>query len=314
MGEFDIDRIVELLDSGEFLWTDLCWTQGMSGWAPLTQLRGAVAAAKAFPPVAAMPVPVASGRRRVPPAPALVSSPQAMGSKPSGWAWIAGGVTLGALVGLLTTHLFPQIVLVDRPVEKVVEKVVDRPVEVVRYLEKRVDVPAELSAEQRAAEIFYKRFYDRTAHKEGGRLFNLSDKVKVYSGISGAGARFFSEGLVKAKVESAFRAQGFKVLSEESRDYPFSVVHIGGVFLDMGADLNSIVTGSYNIKICQPVSYVNSFDASGAANVVIKDDELVLYEKSGALFLGSLRYGEVVDAYEQFAQEAANELRKARDN
>jgi hypothetical protein len=314
MGEFDIDRIVELLDSGELLWTDLCWAQGMAGWGPLTGLRAEVAAAKAFPPVAALPALVASGRRRVPVAPGLVSPSQAAGPKSSGWAWVAGGVTLGAAVGLLTTFLFPQVVHVDRPVEKIVEKVVERPVEVVRFMEKRVSVPAELSAEQRAAEIFYKRFYDRTSHKEGGRLFNLSDKVKVYIGISGAGSRFFSEGLVKAKVESAFRAQGFKVLTEESREYPFSVVHVGGVFLDMGVDFNSIITGSYNVKICQPVYFVNSYDFSGPANVIIKNDELVLYERSGALFLGSLRYNEVIDAFEQFAQEAANELRKARDN
>ena len=50
-----------------------------------------------------------------------------------------GGVTLGALVGLLTTHPFPNVVQVDLPfektVEKIVERVVDRPVEVIRTVE-----------------------------------------------------------------------------------------------------------------------------------------------------------------------------------
>jgi hypothetical protein len=181
MGEFDIDRIVELLDSGEFLWTDLCWTQGMSGWAPLTQLRGAVAAAKAFPPVAAMAVPVASGRRRAQPPMPQASPSQVTSSSVAGWGWIAGGVILGAVVGLLITYLFPNVVMVDRPVDRVVEK----PVEVVRFVEKRVEVPAVLSSEQQNAITFYSRFYDFPKHKRGSRLFGVSDRVKIITDFNG---------------------------------------------------------------------------------------------------------------------------------
>ena len=314
MGEYDIDRIVELLDSGEFLWTDLCWAQGMAGWAPLSNLRAEVAAAKAFPAAAAMPTPVASGPRRMQAPATQVATTQASTPSVAGWMWIVGGVTLGALVGLLTTQLFPNVVQVDRPVEKIVEKVVDRPVEVIRTVERRVDVPAVLTAEQKMADTFFKRFYDLSERKKGARLFNLSDRVKVVLNFSGSGTHAFSEGLVRAKVESAFRGQGFKVLSDESTDYPFSVVHVNGVFLDASSTASPPVVGSYGISIAQPVIFVNSFDVAGPAGVVIKGGELPLYDLSGVMYYGSSRYGEIVDGYEKLAQEAAGELRKARDN
>ncbi len=322
MGEHDIDRIVELLDSGEFLWTDLCWTQGMAGWGPLTQLRGEVAAAKAFPPVAGMPMPVASGRRRMTAPPPQAVSLAATPAGSAGWWWIVGGVTLGALVGLLCSHFFPTIVQVDRPVDRIVEKTVEKPVEVVRTVEKPVEVvrtveklvPAQLTEEQKAAEVFYRRFYDISSHKKGSRLLNLSDRVKVISNISGGGTYAFSEGLVKAKVEAAFRSHGFKVLSSESKEYPFNVVYINGVFLDSGTNPGVSVSGSYGIEIAQPIFYVNSFDASAPSSVVIKDGDIVLYEKSGAMIYGSYRFGEIVEAYSKVAFEAASELRKANDN
>jgi hypothetical protein len=315
MGEFDIDRIVELLDSGEFLWTDLCWTQGMSGWAPLTQLRGAVAAAKAFPPVAAMPVPVASGRRRVPPAPALVSSPQASPSHVSsagvaGWGWIAGGVTLGAIVGLLTTYLFPNVVTVDRPVDRIVEK----PVEVVRTVVKRVEVPAVLSSEQQKAITFYSRFHDFANHKKDSRLFGISNRVKVITDFNGDGMYSVSEANLKVKVESAFRSQGFKILSQGSEEYPYSVVRVVGNVIDSGISPRGAVVGACGIEILQTVTYLNTFDRSEPADVEIKTRDVVLFSHWGSFFFGRTRFNEIADSYVILAEEAAGELRKASDN
>ena len=310
MGEFDIDRIVELLDSGEFLWTDLCWTQGMSGWAPLTQLRGAVAAAKAFPPVAAMAVPVASGRRRAQPPMPQASPSQVTSSSVAGWGWIAGGVILGAVVGLLITYLFPNVVMVDRPVDRVVEK----PVEVVRFVEKRVEVPAVLSSEQQKAEIFYSRFYDFAKHKKGSRLFGVSNRIKVFTYFNGSGMYAISEGHVKAKVETAFRSQGFRVLSEGSEEYPYSVIKVYGNLLDTGPPTGVTVSGAYGIEIFQSVTFLNSFDNAGPSDVVIKTQDLSLYGKWGSFFFGNQRFSEIVDAYVVLAEEAAGELRKANDN
>ena len=318
MGEYDIDRIVELLDSGEFLWTDLCWAQGMAGWAPLSNLRAEVAAAKAFPAVAAMPTPVASGRRRMQAPSAQVATTQASTPSVAGWMWIVGGVTLGALVGLLTTHLFPNTVLVDRPVEKIVEKfverVVDRPVEVIRTVEKRVEVPSLLSDEQKAAQVFFRRFFDLSDRKSGTRLLKISDRVKVITNISGGGSYAFSAGLAQAKVESAFRNQGFKVLSEQSNEYPFNVIYIDGAFVDSGTSPGLSVAGSYGIVICQPITYVSTFDNTPPASVVIKGGDVPLYERTGVLNYGSDHFNKIVQKYESFAQEAASELRKAYDN
>jgi hypothetical protein len=310
MGEFDIDRIVELLDSGEFLWTDLYWAQGMAGWAPLTGLRAEVAAAKAFPPVAAMPAPVPSGRRRAQPPMPQVSPSQVSSSSVAGWGWIAVGVTLGAVVGLLITYLFPNVVMVDRPVDRVVEK----PVEVVRTVEKRVDVPAALSSEQQKAEIFYSRFYDFAKHKKGSRIFGVSNRIKVFTIFNGSGMYAISEGHVKAKVESAFRSQGFRVLSEGSEEYPYSVIKVYGNLLDTGPPTGVTVAGAYGIEIFQSVTFLNSFDNAAPSDVVIKTQDLSLYGKWGSFFFGNQRFSEIVDAYVVLAEEAAGELRKANDN
>ncbi len=310
MGEFDIDRIVELLDSGEFMWTDLCWHQGMSGWAPLASLRSEIAAAKAFPPLAAAPAVSMAGRRRAAQAGAAPVATHAVANGLAGWGWVFAGVFLGAIVGLLTTHFFPTVVQVDRTVEKIVEK----PVEVVKVIDRRVEVPAVLTKEQRDAVTFHRRFYDFDKLKEGAWLFKLSERVKVVTNITGAGAYAFSEGLVKAKTESAFRNQGFKVVADDSKDYPFSVVYVSGVFVESGVTPGVGVAGSYSITMNQPVIFVNAFDHSGAENVVMKYGELPLYERSGVMIYGSGRFQEIVTGYDNLAQQAASELRKAMDN
>ncbi len=312
MGEFDIDRIVDLLDSGEFLWTDLCWHQRMSGWTPLANLRSEIAAAKAFPPVAAMPAAVASGRRpRQPAAGAPVAAPMnAAGS--GGWWWVVAGVSSGALIGLLTAHFFPTVVQVDKLVEKVIEK----PVEVVRVVEKRVDVPAELTDQQKASITFARRLFDPKQRKSGVSLFKISDRVKVIGGLSGSGASLVSEGRVLAKVESAFRNQGFKVLSNESKEYPYTVVRVGGVYLENKSGNDSVlgVSGSYEIELLQPLICFSPDDTSGPDGCVIKIGNVVIYGRSGALNYGVNNIAKIPEVYEGIAEEAANDLRKAQDN
>jgi hypothetical protein len=316
MGEFDIDRIVDLLDSGEFLWTDLCWHQRMSGWTPLANLRSEVAAAKAFPPVAATSAPVASGRRRSSPSTAAPLPVQKSTSGYAGWWWVVSGVSLGALIGLLTTHFFPTIVQVDRPIDRVVEKIVDRPVEVVRVVEKRVEVPAALTPEQDAAVVFTSRLFDPQQRRGGLALFRLSDKVKVFSNIEGAGAGRLSTGLIVSRVESAFRRQGFKVLSKDSEDYPFTVVSIGGVFLENKWGDGSVVgvSGSYDLEIYQPLICFNPYDSSGPARRHVIEGNVRLYQKAGTLNYGISNVHDITTVYERLAEEGANDLRKAQDN
>lgn len=322
MGEYDIDRIVELLDSGEFLWTDHCWAQGMAGWGPLSGLRSEIAAAKAFPPVASMPMPAASGRRRMRPPPSQVSGPQPAPSGVPGWAWIAGGAALGAVVGLLAVQLFPRVVQVDRPVERIVEKpvevvrTIEKPVEVVRTIEKRVEVPANLTAEQSAALLFTQRLFDPKERKVGMSLFKLSDRVKVLVGFEGEGAHRLSEGVIVARVETAFRRQGFRVLSKDSKEYPYTLVRVGGVFLENKYSDGTVVgiSGSYTMELMQPLICFSAYDTAGPDKCVIKSGNVKLYQKGGTLNYGVNNIYKIPEVFQRFAEEGANDLRKAQDN
>ena len=301
MGEFDIDRIVELLDSGESLWTDLCWAQGMAGWGPLTGLRAEIAAAKAFPPVAAVPVPVASGRRRVPPAPALVSPPQAMGSKSSGWTWIAGGVTLGALVGLLTTHLFPQVVLVDRPVEKIV----DRPVEVIRTVEKKVEVPAALTAVQMEAIDFAKKKEDAFRREVGWGatsmvpVFDKKIRVVVSSQADPGAVNIES---IRARVESVLRRNGFVVITESDTTQFASTLLVANL-LCVDPKNESQLSGYISVEVKQYM-----FVAGGG---IMKQAWVSMGDYEFTLQYGSLNFHQIPGLFDDLAVRASNDLLKA---
>ena len=308
MGEYDIDRIVELLDSGEFLWTDLCWAQGMAAWAPLSNLRAEIAAVKAFPSSASMATPVASGRRRMQVPTSQMAAPQAAAPSVAGWVWLVGGVTLGVLVGLLTTQLFPNIVQVDRPVEKIVEK----PVEVIRTVERA----SRLTSDQQTAIAFTNRLIDGKDLKVGVSLFKLSDKVKIINRIVGSGSAHSALSVVTARVESMFRQNGFKVLPLESEDYPYTIVYVGGVVLD-NTDSNGRTTnlsGFHSVSMAQPITYFSTFDTIGSEGMPIRKTNMVLYEKRGAYYYGSSNFNKIPDLYSKSAEAAAAELRKAQDN
>jgi hypothetical protein len=322
MGEFDIDRIVELLDSGEFMWTDHCWHKGLTGWAPLDSLRSEVAAAKAFPPVAAMPGPVASGRRRTPP-PAATASPVPKASVGfSGWWWIFSGVTLGALTGLLATYLFPTVVQVDRVVEKVVEKpvevvrVVERPVEVIKVVDKSVEVPAALTPEQREAVVLMERLNDPERRTAGVGLFNVSEKIKVIYGVEGRGSSHLNSGAIVSRVESAFKGHGFTVLPRDFKGAPFSIVKITGLFLE---DTNSqgnvmSISGGYRITISQPALVMNPFDKETSSSREIKIGMVDLYSSGGAIDYGSNNFYKVPDVFARAAEDCAREMRRVNGN
>ena len=305
MGEYDIDRIVELLDSGEFLWTDLCWAQGMAGWTPLSNLRSEVAAVKAFPPVAAVPMPVASGRRRMQAPSTHMAVPQATAPSVSGWMWIVGGVTLGALVGLLTTHLFPNVVQVDRPVEKIVERIVDRPVEVIRTVERRVDIPAVLTKEQIEATEYLKQRNDAYLREVGtgstALLPVLEKKIKVYIYLDDVLKRSITEGSVRSRIETVFRRNGFVVLPTDSKDFANTIIN-AGIFR---ADSESVseISGSIGLTVYQ-YSII-----SGAG--VQKLAWLVPIRYENPLHFGSDNFYKLPAKFEEYATQASNDLLKA---
>jgi len=248
------------------------------------------------------------------------------------WLLLAGVVIAGLAGVALGAIGFPREKIVEKPVEitvekrvevpvekvveKIVEKIVDRPVEVVRMVDKIVKVPAELTPEQKSAVVFAGRIFDPTQANAGVSLFKLSDRILVTSALSGDGSRNISTGLIIARVESAFRQQGFRVVSSDSKEYPFSIAEVGGVFLEGRDTYGKIlsVSGSYNITISQPVTYFNNWDNSGVDKMVLKRGMLPLYHKGGSLNYGSLHFGEIPDVFGKMAEAAANELRKANDN
>ena len=236
------------------------------------------------------------------------------------WLLLAGMILMG-LAGLALGALaFPREKIVEKPVEVTVEKIVEKPVDrvVEKLVDRRVEVPAKLTEGQQNAIAFAERAW--TGKPEFTRpsgLQKLSDRVAVVNNISGEGSRHVSPGLVQARVERMFRSAGFKVVESTSTDYPYSVVSIGGVFLE-SRDYNSqnvvSISGSYSIKILQPVVYFSNWDKTPVTQFKFMRGLMPLYEDGGSLNYGRDNFYKVADVYGGLAEEAASTLRKAQDN
>lgn len=248
------------------------------------------------------------------------------------WLLLAGMVLMG-LAGLALGSLaFPQVRLVEKPVEVIVEKVVEKPVDrvvekviekpvdrfVEKVVERKVEVPAKLTEGQVSALVFAERAW--SPKKEFTRAFGLqklSDRVAVVNNISGEGSRHVAPGLVQARVERMFRNAGFKIVDSNSTEYPYSVVSVGGVFLESRSynsqDVVS-VSGSYSIKILQPLVCFSGWDKTPSDRFMFMRGMLPLYEDAGSLNYGRDNFYKVADIYGALAEEAAAALRKAQDN
>lgn len=247
-------------------------------------------------------------------------------SVPSWVVWILCFMILVAGVGgaVLGSIAFPKETMVDRPievviekeipVEKIVEKPVDRPVEVVRVVEKQV--PAQLTPVQQSAIEFTRKAFDLKSAKAGPALVKLSDRVVVVLGLDGDGARRFSHSEVRTGVENAFRRQGFRVLPVGSEEYPYTVVHVGGVYLESRSYNGEVlsVTGSYQIGLKQPVIYFTGWNITDFADVQFNFGDILLYIQTGTLNYGSNNFSSIPDIYSRMADTAASELRKALES
>jgi len=283
----------------------------MAGWAPLNVIRPQVAAAKAFPPVASAQAPAASGRRPKPYATAQAATPQPKAPGLPGWAWIAGGVALGALSGLLITHLFPKIVQVDRPVEKIVDRpvdvvrVIEKPVEVVRTVEKRVEVPALLTADQLEALDFVKRRDDALKRETGiGRtamvpVFEKKVRVQVYSQASNSAV---SESSIRARIESTLRRNGFLVIPESDKE-SFCNTTIVASLDCLDRKNNEQITGSVGLSVSQ----YGIFAGGG-----MQKQAWVTMSKYGiSIQYGTSNFFKIPSLFDDLALEASNDLHKA---
>jgi hypothetical protein len=301
MGEFDIDRIVDLLDSGEFLWSDLYWHQGMSGWLALANLQPEIVASKSFPTVAAIPSPQVSGRRRMQTIPKAATHTTASSRTP-GWWWILGGVLVGALVGLLCAHLFPKVVEVDRPVEKVVEK----PVEVVRTIERRVDVPVSLTKEQQEAIDYVKERDDAYLREVGigatAMVPVMEKKIKLFVEMDDVLKQSISEESIRARVEGAFRRNGFEVVDPKDKSV-FCNTRLTAEIFRADDKSTTQIAGVIRLKVAQ------YYIASGANVQKLVWFDVKKYES--ALMFGSNNYYKLPAHFEDYAVQAANDLSKA---
>ena len=307
-GEYDIDRIVELLDSGELLWTDLCWVSGMSSWEPLSTLRAEIAAAKAFPPVVAPVTTPVVGRRRTQPPSLQASVPQGVPSVAAGWWWVAGGVALGAVIGLLITSLFPSIVQVDRPVEvvKIVEKVIDRPVEVIRTIEKRVEVPAALTPLQQEAIAYYNSIDDAIKRNVGfgaSAMLPVADKkIKLFINIDDVLKKSVTEESIRARVEAVFRRNGYVIVDPSDNSGFVNTIITAEIF--RADDKSTIqVAGVLQITVAQ-------FCIVASAGV-IKRAWVDMHRYERALMFGSSNFYKFPSYFEDYATQASNDLSKA---
>jgi hypothetical protein len=212
---------------------------------------------------------------------------------------------LGALIGLLTTHFFPTVVQVDRPVDRVVEKIVEKPVEVVRVVEKRVEVPALLTAEQTEAWDYFKQRKDANLREIGveatALLPALEKKVKVFVYLDDVLKRSISVEAVRARIEAVFIRNGFTVLPGDSKDFANTIINAGISRAD--ADSTTEIAGEIGLVVYQ-YALISGFGIQKQAWVIP-----VRYENS--LKFGSTHFYQLPAKFEEYATRAAADLLKA---
>lgn len=235
--------------------------------------------------------------------------------------WMAAGGLAGCAAGAM---LFPRDKIVEVPVEVVrtvekpveVVKLVEKPVEVVREVQKIVEVPAKLTPDQIDDLAIVQRLRDVKNIKFERTLFKQTNRVKVVNLINSESNVYIPKDLATARVETIFRNRGFKILSADSTEYPYTVVVIKGVGLGVsnknGTPLGSAI--SYGMEIRQFVLYFPSAVSSQMAINPVKHTELTLWE-DGGLILNSRDGGaEITKPWEELAEQASNHLAKVNEN
>jgi hypothetical protein len=272
----------------------------MSNWAPLANLRSEVAAAKVSPPIAAAPN---SARRRTPTVQAVSKESLGAGGA-AGWGWVVGGVSLGALVGLLTAQFFPKIVErnVDRPVEVI--RTVDRPVEVIRTVEKKVEVPAALTESQVSAIRFAEAMEDAFKRDVGIGASSIvpvfDKKVKVYI-ESQADKSAVSPASIRARVETVLRRNGFTVVPEGDDEFVGTLIIASLDCLDR-SDSDQI-TGSINLSVSQYGLFAGGQIQKRAWVTMVRHGMSIQYGKNN--------FYKIPQLFDDFAVEVSNDLMKA---
>lgn len=161
-------------------------------------------------------------------------------------AVLAATALVAALCGaVVATFMFPRTLTVEKPVEVIVEKRVEVPVEKPVIVEKRVELPPPPFTYETEAGVKVKVSSDdlrialllRDAIRMAGdepkiaydseAIFPPTKKLKVLFTPNAAAASVIDRSDVRAAVVSAFVAQGFVVLDDESEDGDWNtLVHV----------------------------------------------------------------------------------------
>ena len=245
MGEFEIDRIAELLACGEFSELDFYYTVGMADWDTLASLKKEVEAARAFPPSKAYPPqPVAKRPKIKTPPPRKRQAPKPAGRTQSQSA-PSGGLTttflpviIGLVCGYLWTVFFPRekSVFVDRvravPLERVVATSVASTVTAddIRRLG--------LGAAVEAAHL---------ARSDDDRLFPLAVGASIHVSVKVTGSvanGFAPEEKVKTRVEQLLVSRGFRVAAsgEESETSLVLEIELFGTTSDISGHIGATLS------------------------------------------------------------------------
>jgi hypothetical protein len=233
--------------------------------------------------------------------------------------WLVLAVFVTAIVGVVAGKvLFSEIKLVEKPVEVVVEKKVEVPVEVIKTVEKRIEVPVEviktvekrvevpaaLTEYQKAAVQILDGIADAGKRKVGiddTAVFPASDKeVKIMVNIEDEAKPYVSVSEVRARVESIFRREGFKVHSEGG---PASSTLIYVKVNLLSTNEGRVLSGTLSVDIDQ----LGTFWHGG----LWKRAFVTTNRYSTAISYGSNHFGSIPSKMESLAIRASNDLAKA---
>lgn len=209
---------------------------------------------------------------------------------------------MGGITGLMITQFYPKVVFVDRPVERIVE----RPIEVVRTVEKRIEVPAALSKEQQDAMAQAAERQDALKRETGigatAMIPVIAKKIKIFVNMDDNLKQSVSGSAIKARVEGAFRRNGFDVIEGSGEDNFANTLVFAEIFRadDKSSDR---IEGVVRLKICQ------YYLASGAYVQKLAWFDVKTYEN--ALRFPQSSFHKIPTIFEDFAVEAAIDLSKA---
>ena len=235
--------------------------------------------------------------------------------------WVALGCGAGCIAGAI---FFPRDKIIQVPVEVVrtiekpveVTKVVEKPVEVIREVQKIVEVPAKLTAEQIDDLAVAQRLRDGRNIKFERSPFKQSNRIKVVNIINSGGNVYLPKDLATARVETIFRNRGFKILSPDSTEFPFTVVVLTGAGLEVsnknGTKLGSAI--SYGMEMRQFVLYFPLATSAQMAVSPIKHSEITLWEDGGLILNSRDESHDITKPWEELAEQAANQLAKVNEN